>query len=157
MEALSPAKHDDPTQRDFEPFLHCMRYLTQPLNLTELTVCCKNSLQGQYISEDKSMKMMEMICRHIGKLSLHVQEPTWWGAVSAYFDTVLSRRWHYEMRGAGGREAYLVAHRDSLRPFLYEDVVKKANMCVKNNKTPDASDVRLLQATQVGKALYKIE
>ena len=91
LDALGPAQDDNPAHRTSGPFLDYILHVPAALNLTELTVCVKNSLPSQKVSETTSMKMVASICKHIGRFGIYAKEPEWWGQVSGDFD---KKTWH---------------------------------------------------------------
>ena len=159
LEALATACHENPSLRDCVPFVDFLKYHTESLNLAELTVACKNSLQDERITEDRSLRMLCAILKHIGKFEIDKKESHWWSTCASDFDTVMVRAWKSGLFSNGGRHSFLVSHRDSLSPFLDKDALAEVvhSISQDNGAALSARAVHTLMESQIGKVLFKPE
>ena len=156
---LSTAAHDNPSMRDAGPFVNHLRYLTEAMNLSEITVAVKNSLENERLTQERSVKMLMAIARHVGKFDIYLNEEAWWSSASNDFDQVIVKAWNLGIFSSGGRDRFLVTNRDALKPFLDGEALAKLRKTLveKPEATPEVECVQKLMESQTGKVMFKVE
>jgi len=158
LEALAPSQDDNPTKRTSVSFIEFMHHLPRAMNLTELTVCMKNSLQSEKVSEVSSLEMLTAICKHMGRFEIPTKSIEWWKTVADDFETVLLRLWSSEAnKSSSARESFLITHRDSLSPFLDQVVLRIMKNSIVAQTLPDKDITRTLMSSALGQKLFKLE
>ena len=157
LEALLPTRAENPPDRQANSLCDFVRYLDRALNHSELCLLVGNSVPSATVSTTMSNQMIYQTLAHIGKWSIHENNPSWWASVASDFDMRLKRKWDADVKNGVQRENFLASHRDAVKPFIDKEAFDTVTDAWKLNTTPPLEISRRLMSNEVCRSLVMPE
>ena len=149
-------RHESPSQRKTEPFTSYLKYLDREVTKNELILMLSSSLESDRVCQKHSHEMLLGVLKLMGTRGLHMVWPDVWELIDDDCDMFMQRVWAAAFVKNTSRAVWIVAHRQALAPILDVAVARELDT-TPDNKTRDASKLKLLFQSKIGASLFKQE